>query len=141
MSGAVVSLEKHQLWYNNIRENLSGLQIINYWTNNWIPDKSRLSEGDTIYFRLGGVEVARGSYMFSKKQTVEKAFYDYGISNGIKQNQTHSPEEFLYLINKSIGKKELNSIIGCILIKDLIVFKKPVSMNLKNKTVTRIMYI
>ncbi|MFD2115231.1 hypothetical protein ACFSTH_05420 [Paenibacillus yanchengensis] len=140
MNGAILSLDKYGQWFENIKKNKENLMYVNYWTKNWIPDKVRLREGDLIYFRMHGFDVAEGKYYTSKKCAIEKAFIEFGLSNGLK-NSSASLNEFIYLINQSVNEVNIDTKIGCILVRDIIIYNDPKKTLLPNKTGARIVYL
>jgi hypothetical protein len=139
VKGAILCLDKYTIWYKNIKTNISSINFVNYWTKNWIPDKSRLNQGDIIVFRMNGLDVAEGSYMYSKKQTIERAYEEYKVSNGVS-GENSSMEEFTKLIELTTGDIKTDSKLGCILIGDMKIYSEARIPEIPSKASSRIVY-
>ena len=120
-------------WFSFLRRTINGKEPdleVNFWTGRDIDLK--LNKGMYFFFKLKNQTIGGyGLFVEIKKESIESAWNEYGIHNGVA-----SFEEFLAKTSKVLNARSpkhvvLNSNvnISCYILRDLHFFSEPISLN------------
>lgn len=143
MEGILVVNNLNRQWYLNNKKRFENedinSKIVNYWTNNWIPDKNKIKPGDKITFGENLKGYAYGVFVEAKKMSIEEAYITYKEINGLPNNATL--DDFIDMVRstfKSVPKSfDKDYEIGCIIVDNI----KYESCILKSKPNSKIVYV
>nr|WP_315020193.1 HNH endonuclease [uncultured Aminipila sp.] len=110
-------------WFNYLKENVLTKEV-NFWTPTpW--NVKKIERGDKLYFMLKSPIRKIGGYGFFEKYentTARDAWNKYGLGNGVSSLAELESRCSKYVTKNSILRPRENLEIGCIILRDLILY-------------------